>query len=697
MRANPLNAPTQLTPRLVDEGRINYEISRSRALPALDGTRNGWKEGLQGIPAPALTAEMTRDGVLHRSALRDKQGYKDRQLNSLQYSAQSLQSQNEADKCHNLHETQPGAGYRQHYPIGYSIPPTSLQLHQAKQHYKSQRQPAPIPLQAALTATIHNRSQSSKSVLFHEHRPNNRNNSDNNNASELESEHSLYGGDSISSNNSSVYLMNPGSHGDTDIEQQLLHHVANETTTSHPSEHIMILSPGAKEDKDSSLRFKLQQVTSSKLLKAPAVGTFAQLNPVALPLTHLAANNAVAKAWDGGSLMLDAREVLHHLGAGHPRSRHGLMLRSAYETCGGVCGEPVFGAAPGPQTRNTFGSETLDYIFYSAGMGLVATRCLSLPSVSTLLHSGQSNYRGATPEAPLLSIDTITAKPHQMFVPLFDSLVQDVYARTYQRTRQMDHDDDDDYDEEEIGFEEGNEEQEPDTRTRAEKEAEAEAEAEREYLYQLRGELQRLLETTNDDDHVAQHRNKLLLAFRRQRLVKRERRERERLQKRAEKRRAQLDVSYTANEVQTMKQFLKTALKKSHALDDQSTELAGNINGNNSSGNNTNNGRNNTAKNKGNSTTTGGNFVNRRNQNNNAPAPVAVLSPEEQLAAEKRARFQQYKDRVFWGGQWQGLPAVYPHRQNAYLPNARFPSTHWAMGVDLVVNEDLLPTKWSGL
>lgn len=102
-QSDPLNAQTQLTPRTLD-GSINHTISRSKVLPLTVNPREGWKESLDGIPDPALTAEMNRDYVVGRSILRDKEGFIERKLNKFSGLSSSRKdpplSTSEADHDH---------------------------------------------------------------------------------------------------------------------------------------------------------------------------------------------------------------------------------------------------------------------------------------------------------------------------------------------------------------------------------------------------------------------------------------------------------------------------------------------------------------------------------------------------------------------------------------------------------------------
>jgi hypothetical protein len=231
MKADPLNAATQSTPRLAEDGRVNYLVSKSRVLPVLDNARSGWKESLDGGRDSVLVSELDREYVKSRSILRDGNTglFRDPNTSSLQY-----------------------------------LPNT----HNNNNHHKKR---------------------------------------------------------------------------------------------------------------------------------------FSELNSIASHEMTINALIKMNKSIDGVSLLLDGREVLHHIGSNNTRSRHALGLRSVYEVSGSVSGEPVYTLCR-PEDRITYNSECLDYLFYSYNTGLVVKKLLTIPSLALVNNSLLSRSRGESPE--ILSITT---------------------------------------------------------------------------------------------------------------------------------------------------------------------------------------------------------------------------------------------------------------------------------------------------
>jgi hypothetical protein len=82
--ADPINASTQLTPRLVD-GSINHLAERNRLLPPAANPRLGWNANLDGQPTETVVKAMNRDYIIHTSLLRHNAGeFKEESLNHFQ-------------------------------------------------------------------------------------------------------------------------------------------------------------------------------------------------------------------------------------------------------------------------------------------------------------------------------------------------------------------------------------------------------------------------------------------------------------------------------------------------------------------------------------------------------------------------------------------------------------------------------------
>jgi hypothetical protein len=78
-----VNAPTQLTPRLLD-GRIDYHAEGSRILPTYMNPRLGWNQEVSGQANEEVIKEMNREYTIHTSLLRNHEGFKEETLNKYQ-------------------------------------------------------------------------------------------------------------------------------------------------------------------------------------------------------------------------------------------------------------------------------------------------------------------------------------------------------------------------------------------------------------------------------------------------------------------------------------------------------------------------------------------------------------------------------------------------------------------------------------
>lgn len=636
MKADPLNAPTQLTPRIAGEGRINYPIARSRLLPALDNPRLGWKGSLGGIQDPSMTAEISRDYVLSKSILRDKHGYRERNLNDLQY---ELSSANEGRYAGSVSSTisilqlsDPAGSFGgedgpegtlsttidEHNTFSHSVitedassvryPENHLlqQLEEVSIHMVTDDDAQHIPLSTSYMFSSAQENSSAVPSLFKKQREED----DVQVASTVDTASTVddvfvipFSGASrpvyrtSKENNArllyqySTPLLLPS--GDKSVDEHELVEANSVVSVSQAKEHL-------------------------QLLKVPGLCTFAQLNPVVNPLTHLGPANAIAKTLDGTSLLLDGREVLHHIGASHPRHRHGLGLRSVYEVGGSTSGEPIFTAVI-PKERNSFGTETFDYIFYSQSHGLVPCSHLALPSIASVMQSySMTTGRGETPEVPIIVTDQQTSRPPIAFEDSFDQKVLALYAKTYDLTH-----DGQDGDEVADGVADSNADDDAD---------------DIDYGYGYSEERKKSNKKTKKE------------------LT-------------AEMKREKLDGHYTPADVQIMKRMLKESLRKSHALDDQTTQHRPG--------------------------STNQNFSAQQNRASSATNSNKMSKKAKALANNVQYYASQYKgNNSFWGGQWQSLPMRNPSRNNFFLPNARFPSSHFALGADFVINEDLLPALW---
>lgn len=637
MKADPLNAPTQLTPRIAGEGRINYPIARSRLLPALDNPRLGWKGSLGGIQDPSMTAEISRDYVLSKSILRDKHGYRERNLNDLQY---ELSSANEGRYAASVSSTVSilqlsdpagsiGGGddgpegtlsttIDEHNTFSHSVitddassvryPENHLlqQLEEVSIRMVTDDDAQHIPPSTSYLFSSAQENTSAVPSLFKKQRE----------QDERDEQEQAASAADTASTDDDVFVI-PFSGASRPVYRTSKENNAR-LLYQHPTP--LLLPTGGKSVEEQELGEENSVVSQAKehvqLLKVPGLCTFAQLNPVVNPLTHLGPANAIAKTLDGASLLLDGREVLHHIGASHPRHRHGLGLRSAYEVSGSTSGEPIFTAVI-PKERNSYGTETFDYIFYSQSYGLVPCSHLALPSIASVMQSfAMMMGRGETPETPIIVTDQQTLRPPIAFEDSFDQQVLALYTKTYDLT----HDGQDD-DEVADGAAAGEEEDDGD---------------DIDYGYGY------------SEEKKKSHKRKKELT--------------------AEMKREKLDHNYTPADVQIMKRMLKESLRKSHALDDQTTQHRPG--------------------------STNQTFSAQQNRATSANSNK-MSKKAKALANNVQYYASQYKgNNSFWGGQWQSLPMRNPSRNNFFLPNARFPSSHFALGADFVINEDLLPALW---
>lgn len=286
---------------------------------------------------------------------------------------------------------------------------------------------------------------------------------------------------------------------------------------------------------------------------------------------------------DGDGLILDAKEVMYHIGAPNPRQVHAMTLRSAYE-CHGCAGEGMISQSV-PRDRHTLGVDLTDFIFYSS-MGLAAHRILSLPTPSAALLTGEA------PEAPLVTEDTVVMGS-AYHSEIYDNQVRELYDKVW-RSRQIDASIDEDGKEIDV------------------------------------------------DDNGNQQQDEI-------------------------KREKVLDSECTSNDIRTMKRLLQTALALSHSLDD--------------------------------STMTNSKEKEKKmgfKQLRDNTKKIRTTSPKKGggSAKERKQLLSSGKSRVFFGGRSVPLIRKNHHRQNYLLPNASFPSTHFALGVDILIDENELATIW---
>lgn len=654
LKADPLNAPTQLTPRIEDDGRINYPIARSRLLPVLDNPRIGWKSTLLGVQDARLTAEISRDYVLGKSILRDKYGYKERNLNTLQY---EVGASNNIQRIAHFLESYASLEEEQSTQTSVIIDSTltnttrsdidedmPLQAEQQLLEVQEQVSIRMVTDDSYIDVDVQAPPASSSSLLFTSTEPNRL------------ALPALFKKQRLERTAEDFHVRQESEPSYTQRSQ--LSQDEDASFDDEMNEFSSIQSSRAKSKKRLKLNsYELPQVetiplssierpvytTTQKnnaltlyqapnsssaqvpdsLINLPGLSPFAQMNPVVNPMTHLAPNNAIAKVLDGASLLLDGKEVLHHIGASHPRHRHGLGLRSVYEISGSTYGEPMFTAVV-PRERNTMGTETFDYIFYSQSYGLVPCSHLSLPSISTVMQSfAMFSGRGETPETDLIIPDLQTRCPPAQFAEDFDEQILSLYVKTYDAVH-IDEEEEDDTNQQIVTEDD---------------------EDEIDYGYGYSEEKKK---------QKATQKNKVVTT--------------------PQMRREKMDREHSSAEVQMMKRLLKEALRKSHAIDDQTTEHRPNST----------NARLNSANN-----------LNNNNSNSNNAGAKKGKGAARNAGSDPQFYSAQYRGyNRFWGGYWEELPMKNPSRNNFFLPNARFPSSHIALGADFVINEDVLPALW---
>jgi hypothetical protein len=72
--------------------------------------------------------------------------------------------------------------------------------------------------------------------------------------------------------------------------------------------------------------------------------------------------------------------------------------------------------------------------------------------------------------------------------------------------------------------------------------------------------------------------------------------------------------------------------------------------------------------------------------------PQNATVSAKKLSGEEIKQVQVSPDCCFWGGRWTPFPIPNKLKSNSFLPNGAFPSTHFAIGVDIVIDENTLST-----
>lgn len=71
---------------------------------------------------------------------------------------------------------------------------------------------------------------------------------------------------------------------------------------------------------------------------------------------------------------------------------------------------------------------------------------------------------------------------------------------------------------------------------------------------------------------------------------------------------------------------------------------------------------------------------------------ASEISVNSSGAQQDIAGLKQGQECAFWGGRWTPFPIPNKLKGNCFLPSAAFPSTHFAIGLELVIDENQLST-----